>query len=406
MNPEDFSGRDSFDADLTDADLSTLAVREGYQRSQAGEHSEGIYPTVSFVFKSAAQAAARFSGSEPGFIYSRFTNPTVNAFEKRIAAMEGGERAVAMASGMAAIQAMAMSLLQQGDHVICSQNVFGTTVSLFDKYFRRMGISTTFVDPADVQAWEAAVTPATKLLFLETPSNPLAVIADIPALADVAHRHDCLLAVDNCFCTPALQRPLELGADIVVHSASKFIDGQGRCMGGVVIGPDNLMEEVYGFVRTGGASMSPFNAWVFLKGLETLELRMMAQSQAALELAQWLEQQPQVDKVYYAGLESHPQRELAQRQQKAFGAVLSFAVIGGQSEAWSVIDHTRMISITGNLGDVKTTITHPATTTHGRLKPEERAKAGITDNLIRLSVGLESIADLKKDLELGLKSLG
>lgn len=406
MDSKDTQGRDSYDSDLTDAELSTLAVRAGYERSPEGEHSEAIYPTVSFVFKSAAQAAARFSGSEPGNIYSRFTNPTVRAFEQRIAALEGGDRAVATSSGMSAIQTLIMSLLQQGDHVVCSFNVFGTTVSLFDKYFAKLGIRTTYVDPSDLNAWQQAITPETKLFFLETPSNPLAVIADIEAIADIAHQHGCWLAVDNCFCTPALQRPLDLGADFVVHSATKFIDGQGRCLGGVVIGPEKEMEEVYGFVRTGGASLSPFNAWVFLKGLETLELRMMAQSERALELALWLEQQHQVSKVYYAGLETHPQHALAAKQQKAFGAVLAFEVVGGQPAAWQVIDSTRMISITGNLGDVKTTITHPATTTHGRLKPEDRLRAGISDSLIRLSVGLESLNDLKKDLSRGLSSLG
>ncbi len=405
MSTDEFSGRDSFDSDLTDAELSTLAVRAGYTRSHEGEHSEAIVPTVSFVFKSAAQAAARFGGKEPGNIYSRFTNPTVRTFEQRIAALEGGERAVATASGMAAIQALVMSLLEQGDHVVCSQDVFGTTVALFTKYFARFGVTTTFVDPTDLAAWESAITPQTKLLFLETPSNPLAVVADISAIAEISRRHNCLFAVDNCFCTPVLQRPLALGADIIVHSASKFIDGQGRCVGGVVIGSDKVMEEIYGFVRTGGAGMSPFNAWVFLKGLETLELRMLAQSQRALELAQWLDNQPSVEKVYYAGLEDHPQHALAASQQKAFGAVLSFDVVGGQAAAWKVIDSTKMISITGNLGDVKTTITHPPTTTHGRLKPEERARAGIKDSLIRLSVGLESLADIKKDLQRGLEKI-
>lgn len=405
MSLKDINGRDTFDSDLTDADLSTLAVRAGYERSHEGEHSEAIMPTVSFVFKSAAQAAARFSGAESGNIYSRFSNPTVRTFERRIAALEGGERAVATASGMAAIQALVMSLLEQGDHVVCSQDVFGTTVSLFTKYFSRLGISTTFVDPTDLDAWESAVTPSTKFFFLETPSNPLAVVADIEAIAEITRRKNCLFVVDNCFCTPALQQPLKLGADVIIHSASKFIDGQGRCVGGVVIGTEKLMEEVYAFIRTGGAGMSPFNAWVFLKGLETLELRMLAQSQRALELARWLQNQSQVEKVYYAGLDSHPQHLLAAKQQRAFGAVLSFAVKGGQEEAWKVIDSTRMISITGNLGDVKTTITHPATTTHGRLKPEERVRAGIGDNLIRLSVGLESLEDLKKDLSRGLSGL-
>ena len=393
------------DSDLRDVELATLAVRAGHQRSLEGEHSEPIYPTSSFVFNSAAQAAARFGGDEPGNIYSRFTNPTVRLFEQRIAAMEGGERAVATSSGMAAILSLGMGLLSQGDHIVCSYSVFGSTVSLFTKYFAKAGIRTTFVDPGDIDAWRGALEPTTKLLFLETPSNPLAEIADIAAIAEVAHQHGALLAVDNCFCTPALQRPLDLGADVIIHSATKFLDGQGRCIGGVVIGPDALMEEVFGFVRTGGTCLSPFNAWVFIKGLETLELRMNAQSAQALELARWLEQQPQVERVYYSGLESHPQHALAQQQQSAFGAVLAFEVKGAQPEAWALIDATRMISITGNLGDTKTTITHPATTTHGRLSVEERQQAGIRDNLIRVSVGLESLADIRADLQRGLDAL-
>jgi len=374
-------------------------------RTAEGEHSEPIFPTSSFVFNSAAQAAARFGGTEPGNIYSRFTNPTVRIFEQRIAAMEGGERAVATSSGMAAILSMGLGLLSQGDHIICSYSVFGSTVSLFNKYFAKLGIRTSYVDPTDIDAWKQAVEPSTKLFFLETPSNPLAEVADITAIAEVAHAAGAWLAVDNCFCTPALQRPLELGADIIIHSATKFLDGQGRCIGGVVVGPDVLMEEVYGFVRTGGTCLSPFNAWVFIKGLETLELRMLAQSERALQLATWLEQQPQVERVYYSGLASHPQHELAARQQRAFGAVVAFEVKGAQEQAWALIDGTRMISITGNLGDVKTTITHPATTTHGRLSPHERQQAGIQDNLIRVSVGLEALADIKADLQRGLSLL-
>ena len=393
------------DSDLSDCELATLAIRAGHQRSVEGEHSEPIFPTSSFVFDSAAQAAARFGGEEAGNIYSRFTNPTVRTFEQRIAALEGGERAVATSSGMAAILSLGMALLEQGDHIVCSYSVFGSTVSLLTKYFAKAGIRTTFVDPTDLDAWQAAVEPSTKLFLLETPSNPLAEIGDIRAIADIAHHNGSWLAVDNCFCTPALQRPLEFGADIIIHSATKFLDGQGRCIGGVVVGPDALMEEVFGFVRTGGTCLSPFNAWVFTKGLETLELRMQTQSQRALQLAQWLEQQPQVEKVHYSGLSSHPQHRLAKAQQSAFGAVLAFEVKGEQAQAWSVIDATRMISITGNLGDVKTTITHPATTTHGRLSPEERAQAGIRDNLIRVSVGLEALDDLKADLARGLGAL-
>ncbi|MEH6650957.1 MAG: O-succinylhomoserine sulfhydrylase [Motiliproteus sp.] len=393
------------DSDLRDVELATLAIRSGHSRTSEGEHSEPIFPTSSFVFNSAAQAAARFGGDEPGNIYSRFTNPTVRIFEQRIAAMEGGERAVATSSGMAAILSMGFGLLSQGDHIVCSYSVFGSTVSLFTKYFSKAGIRTTFVDPSDIAAWQQAVEADTKLFFLETPSNPLAEVADIAAIAEVAHNANALLAVDNCFCTPALQRPLAMGADIIIHSATKFLDGQGRCVGGVVVGSDKLMEEVYGFVRTGGTCLSPFNAWVFIKGLETLELRMMAQSERALQLATWLEQNPRVERVYYSGLSSHPQHQLAAKQQSAFGAVLAFEVKGGKEQAWRVIDGTRMISITGNLGDVKTTITHPATTTHGRLSPEERQQAGINDNLIRISVGLEALSDLKNDLQRGLSEL-
>ncbi|MEH6578201.1 MAG: O-succinylhomoserine sulfhydrylase [Amphritea sp.] len=383
-------------------EFCTLAVRAGQHRTNEGEHNDPIYTTSSFVYSTAREAAARFGGEEEGNIYSRFTNPTVIAFEKRMAALEGGERAVATASGMAAILSMAISLLQQGDHVVCSQSVFGSTIALFDKYLSRTGISVTFVNPTQVSAWSEAVQSNTKLFFLETPSNPLAELTDIEAVAKIAHDNGALLAVDNCFCTPALQRPLELGADIVIHSATKYLDGQGRCMGGVVVGRDKEMEEVFGFIRTGGACMSPFNAWIFMKGLETLDLRLKAQSAAALEIAQWLQHQAGIDKVHYAGLPVHPQHELAKKQQSAFGGVLSFEVAGDQDAAWRFIDATKMLSITGNLGDVKTTITHPATTTHGRMEPEARAAAGIKENLIRLSVGLESLNDLKKDLQLGL----
>lgn len=392
-------------AALADAELSTLAIRTGHRRTAEGEHSDAIFTTSSFVFESAAKAAAVFGGEEDGNVYSRFTNPSVRLFEERMAALEGGERAVATASGMAAILSLGMSLLQQGDHIVCSHSVFGSTVSLFTKYLSRAGIRTTFVDPTRPEAWAAAVEPSTKMFFLETPSNPLAELADIAAIAAVAKQYQALLVVDNCFCTPALQQPLALGADIVVHSATKFLDGQGRCVGGVVVGSDKLMEEVFGFIRTGGACMSPFNAWVFAKGLETLELRLLAQSRTALQLAQWLQQQPGVERVFYSGLPTHPQHQLAKQQQRAFGAVLSFEVCGGREQAWRFIDATRVVSITGNLGDVKTTITHPATTTHGRLSQEERATAGIKENLIRLSVGLESEVDLIQDLQRGLAAL-
>ncbi|TVQ73499.1 MAG: O-succinylhomoserine sulfhydrylase [Oceanospirillales bacterium] len=388
-----------------DCELDTLAVRAGQHRTAEGEHGDAIFTTSSFVFSSAREAAARFSGEEEGNIYSRFTNPTVRAFEKRIAAMEGGERAVATSSGMSAILSLGLALMRTGDHVVCSRSVFGSTVSLFDRYFSRAGITTSFVDPTDLSAWEAAIRPETKMLFLETPSNPLAELTDIAAVAEIAHAKGALLVVDNCFLTPALQRPLTLGADIVMHSATKYLDGQGRCVGGVLVGRDAEMEEVFGFIRTGGSCMSPFNAWVFLKGLETLPIRMRAQSESALILAKWLQQQTGIKKVYYSGLEDHPQHALACRQQKGFGGVLAFEVDGDRDAAWRFIDATEVVSITGNLGDVKTTITHPDTTTHGRMTAEEKAKAGIRPNLIRLSVGLESVTDLQADLQRGLAAL-
>lgn len=390
---------------LASAEFDTLAVRAGQRRSQEGEHAEAMFLTSSFVFENAAQAAARFGGSEPGNIYSRFTNPTVQMFEQRLAALEGGERAVATASGMAAIWSTMMAFLATGDHVVASRSLFGTTTVLFDKYLKKLGIETTFVDLTDVAAWAAAIRPNTKLLFLETPSNPLSEVADIAALAELAHRHGALLVVDNCFCTPALQRPLALGADIVVHSATKYLDGQGRCVGGAVVGGHKLLEEVYGFLRTCGPTLSAFNAWVFLKGLETLKLRMERHAESAYQLAHWLQDQAGVRQVHYAGLASHPQHALARRQQSAFGGVLSFEVEGGREAAWRFIDATRLMSITANLGDAKSTITHPATTTHGRLSPEARAAAGISEGLIRIAVGLEDIADLKRDLALGLAAL-
>ncbi|MFO7528844.1 MAG: O-succinylhomoserine sulfhydrylase [Marinobacter sp.] len=394
------------ESDLEGMSVDTLAVRAGQIRTDQLEHSDAIFPTSSFVYGSAAQAAARFGGDEPGNIYSRFTNPTVQAFEGRIAAMEGGERAVATASGMAAILSTCIALLKSGDHVICSRGVFGTTNVLFQKYLARFGVETTFVSLTDYEEWRQASRPETRMLFLETPSNPLCEVADLEVLSRLARTSDALLVVDNCFCTPVLQRPLEHGADIVIHSATKYLDGQGRCVGGVVVGPDKLMEEVYGFLRSAGPTMSPFNAWVFHKGLETLPIRMRAHCDNALELALWLEQQNAVETVYYAGLQSHPQHELAKKQQKGFGGVLSFRVKGSREEAWRFIDATRMISITANLGDVKTTITHPATTTHGRLSPEDKDHAGITENLIRLSVGIEDVEDLKTDLMRGFDALG
>ncbi|MBZ2167946.1 O-succinylhomoserine sulfhydrylase [Marinobacter sp. F4216] len=393
------------ESDLEGMSVDTLAVRAGQMRTGELEHSDPIYPTSSFVYGSAAQAAARFGGDEPGNIYSRFTNPTVQSFERRMAAMEGGERAVATASGMAAILSTCMALLKSGDHVVCSRGVFGTTNVLFQKYLAKFGVETSFVSLTDDEGWRSAVGENTRMLFIETPSNPLCEVADIRALADLAHSHEALLVVDNCFCTPVLQRPLEHGADVVIHSATKYLDGQGRCVGGVVVGPEKLMEEVYGFLRSAGPTLSPFNAWVFHKGLETLPIRMRAHCENALELAQWLQQQPEVETVFYAGLPEHPQHELAKHQQSGFGGVLSFRVEGGREEAWSFIDATRMVSITANLGDVKTTITHPATTTHGRLSPEDKSAAGITENLIRISVGVEAVEDLKTDLARGFQAL-
>ncbi len=386
-----------------DWELATRAIRVGHRRTPEHEHSEPIFATSSFVFESAAEAAAVFAGDRPGNIYGRFTNPTVRAFEERLAAMEGGECCVATASGMSAILATCMGLLQQGDHLLSSRSIFGSTTVLFDKYLSRFGIETSYVELADLAAWEAAIRPQTKLLFVETPSNPLTALGDIRALADLAHAHDCLLVVDNCFCTPALQRPLALGADIVVHSATKYIDGQGRALGGAVVGDaQRVGEEVFGVLRTAGPSMSPFNAWIFLKGLETLELRMQAHSAAAQQLAEWLESNPAVERVHYPGLPSHPQHELARRQQKAPGGIVSFEVKGGREAAWRVIDSTRMLSITANLGDTKTTITHPASTTHGRLSEEQRQAAGISQGLVRIAVGLEAQDDIRKDLARGL----
>jgi len=397
MKDEDLEFGDEFE-------FATRAVRAGQVRTNEGEHSEPIFPTSSFVFASAAEAAARFSGEQAGNIYSRFTNPTVRTFEQRLASLEGAECCVATASGMAAITATVLGLLKTGDHIVSSRSIFGSTTVLFDNIIGKLGIKTSYVELSDLSAWEQAITAETKLLFLETPSNPLTELVDIAALAEIAHAHDCLLAVDNCFCTPALQRPLELAADIVIHSATKYIDGQGRCMGGAVCGTEDVVGDgVYAFLRSAGPSMSAFNAWVFLKGLETLELRMKAHSASALELARWLEQQPEVKRVYYPGLESHPQYQLAKTQQSDFGGLLSFELNGGKDEGWRLIDATKLLSITANLGDTKSTITHPATTTHGRLTPEQRSEAGITDGLLRIAVGLESLEDIKADILRGLR---
>jgi O-succinylhomoserine sulfhydrylase len=380
----------------------TLAVRAGQQRSQFNEHSEALYLTSSYVFDSAAQAAARFSGEDEGNVYSRFTNPTVAAFQTRLAALEGAQACVATASGMSAIMSLVMSLCSAGDHIVASTGLFGATQQLLGNIMARFGVTTTFVSQTSVEAWDAAIRPETKLFFLETPSNPLTEIADISALCAVAHARKILVAVDNCFCTPVLQRPLDLGADLVVHSATKFLDGQGRVLGGAVAGAKPLTDEVLKFLRTAGPTLSAFNAWVLTKGLETLKIRLEAQSANALELATWLEAHPRVARVYYPGLASHPQFELASRQQKSGGAIVAFEVKGARSEAWKVVDSCRLLSITANLGDTKTTLTHPATTTHGRISPEQRAAAGITEGLLRIAVGLEAVVDLQNDLDAGL----
>lgn len=393
--------------DWAEYELSTRAVRVGHERTREQEHSEPIFATSSFCFGSAREAAESFAGNRSGNVYSRFTNPTVRAFQERLAAMEGGAQCIATSSGMAAILATCMALLKAGDHIVSSTGVFGSTTMLFNNYLAKFGIDVTWVSPTDPERWREAVRPETRLFYVETPTNPITEIADIEALAGVAHDAGALLVVDNCFCTPVLQQPLALGADIVIHSATKYLDGQGRCLGGAVVGDDETVgEKVFGFLRTAGPTMSPFNAWVFLKGLETLSLRMHAHCQAATALAEWLSGHPAVERVYYPGLSSHPQHALAARQQTGFGGIVSFEVIGGQEAAWTVIDSTRMLSITANLGDTKTTITHPASTTHGRLTPEQRATAGIGDGLLRVAAGLEAVDDIRADLERGLSVIG
>jgi O-succinylhomoserine sulfhydrylase len=388
---------------MEDYDIETLAVRSGIHRSQFNEHSEGLFLTSSFVFENAAQAADRFCNNAPGNIYSRFTNPTVSAFQERLAALEGAQACVATSSGMSAILATAMATLKAGDHVVCSSGVFGATVQLFSTVMSKFGVATTYADGTQPSAWRAAMKPSTRLLFLETPSNPLTEVFDIAALSALARDAGALLVVDNCFCTPALQRPFELGADLVIHSATKYLDGQGRVLGGAVLGANGpVMDAVFSFLRTAGPTLSAFNAWVLLKGVETLRIRMEAQSRSALDLATWLESHPRVERVHYPGLASHPQHALAMRQQRSGGAIVSFAIKGGREAAWRVIDSTRMISITANLGDTKTTITHPATTTHGRISQEARARAGITEGLVRVAVGLESVRDIRTDLARGL----
>lgn len=388
--------------DINEYDIESLAVRAGQERSQFGEHAEALYLTSSYVFKSAAQAAARFSGEEPGNIYSRFTNPTVTMMQERLAALEGAESCVATASGMAAILSTVMGLMQAGQHMVSSRSIFGSTQVLFGQILTKFGIETTYVDGGDLAAWQAAMRPNTKLVFLETPSNPLTEVFDIAAIAKIAHAAGALLVVDNCFCSPALQLPLKLGADLVIHSATKYLDGQGRVLGGAICGTKALVEEPFKFIRSAGPSISPFNAWIILKGMETLSIRMQAQSANALELAKRLEANPKIARVFYPGLPSHPQHALAMQQQKTGGAVLAFEVKGGKDAAWKVIDNTKMLSITANLGDTKTTITHPATTTHGRISPEARAASGIGDGLLRIAVGLESVDDIEADLLRGL----
>jgi len=380
----------------------TLAIRAGFERSQFGEHAEPIMTTSSYVFKSAQEAADRFSGEQPGLIYSRFTNPTVQVFERRLAALEETEACIGTASGMAAVAMLMLGTLRQGDQIIATRNMFGSTVNLFRNFLPRYGIEVAWADGFDPQDWAKRVTPATRYLYVETPTNPLTEIADIRALADVAHATGAKLIVDNCFCTPVLQKPVHHGADIVVHSATKYLDGQGRCIGGAVAGSEELVSELTSFMRSAGPSMSPFNAWVFLKGLETLSLRMDKHSQNATRLAGWLAEQPKVQRVYYPGLDSHPQKDLAARQQKAAGGIVAFELHGERQAAWNTIDHVRLLSITGNLGDTRSTITHPATTTHGRMTAEDRKAAGIGDGLVRLAVGLENVDDLKQDLEQAL----
>lgn len=391
---------------IDDFDPATLAVRAGTQRTGFQEHSEAMFLTSSFVFGSAAEAAARFSGAEPGNIYARFTNPGVTMFEQRLAALEDAERCVAFASGMAAILATVMGLMKAGEHVIASRSIFGSTVQLFNTILARFGVETSFVSPTDPEAWRQAVRPNTRMFFLESPSNPLTEVSDIRVLATIAHAAGAWLAVDNCFCTPILQRPLSLGADIVIHSATKYLDGQGRVLGGAVLGSKELMEGVYTFLRTAGPTLSAFNAWVLHKGLETLPIRMQAHSANALALATWLEGQPGIERVLYPGLPSHPQHQLAMSQQRTGGGIVAFEVAGGQPAAWHLIDQTRLMSITANLGDTRTTITHPASTTHSRMTPDQRAAAGIGDGLVRIAVGLESLADLQADLERGLVLAG
>lgn len=386
-------------------DAATIAIRACEPRSEFREHSASIYATSSFLFDSAEQMAEVFAGHEAGYIYSRFVNPTVRAFEDRLAAMEGGEACVATGSGMGAILSTCLALLKSGDHILASRTIFGSTIGLFDRILGKFGVTTSFVDPTDLEAWRGGLRDDTRLLFVETPSNPLLRIADIAGLAEIAHGAGALLMVDNCFLTPVMQQPLKLGADLVIHSATKYIDGQGRCVGGAVVGSRAVVgDEVFRFLRTAGVSLSPFNAWVFLKGLETLALRMRAHCDNAAKLAAWLHGHPRVEHVYYLGLPDDPQHELACRQQQGFGGLVSFDVAGGRAAAWHVIDACRLLSVTSNLGDTRTTITHPASTTHARISEEARQAAGIGQGLLRISVGLESLDDIIADLRRGLDS--
>jgi O-succinylhomoserine sulfhydrylase len=399
------SDKKRYNSELENASFDTLAVRAGQIRTGEHEHGEALFLTSSYVFGSAQEAAAIFGGDEPGNVYTRYTNPTVRNFEQRLAALEGAEQCVATASGMSAIFSTILALLSPGDHIVSSRSIFGSTNVMFKKYVSKLGITVDYVSLTDVSEWDAAIKENTKMFFLESPSNPMSEVGDLTALVALAKTKDIIVVVDNCFCTPALQQPLKWGADIIIHSATKYIDGQGRCLGGAVLGRSELMEEVVGVLRSVGPTMSPFNAWVMLKGLETLKIRMKAHSENAAELALWLKQQPAITAVHYAGLEDHPQHELAKKQQSLFGGVLAFEVAGGKDAAWQVIDSTRMLSITANLGDTKTTITHPATTTHGRVSQDDRDKAGITDGLVRIACGLEDIEDIKRDLSFGLSRI-
>lgn len=384
---------------------ATLAIRAGIRQTQEQENSEAIFTTSSFAYSSAAEAAAKFSGEVDGNVYSRFTNPTVEMFEKRLAALEKGEAAIATASGMAALMTLGYSLLKAGDKVVCSRNIFGSTVKFFNTYMAKYGVEIAYVDATDYAAWEQEIDEKTRLCYFETPSNPLYEVVDVPKVAELAHAKGALLCVDTVLATPALQNPLSQGADIVMQSATKFIDGQGRCLGGALISSKEIVGEFVAFMRSAGPTMSPFNAWVLLNGLETLSLRMTAHSANAQALAEYLEQHPKVVKVNYGGLPSHKYHELAKAQQKGFGGVLSFELDGGKEAAWKFIDNTKLMSITGNLGDTKTLVTHPATTTHGRLTDEEKLKAGIKPGLVRLSVGLEDIQDIIQDVESALSAI-